>query len=90
MEAGLRAGHRDAGKHAYAILYLWAYKVYKPTMTDKHRQWIKDYARDVQNSIESGDRAYCRYSGFDKAIGLLFPELQEHLASSFGQMPPSK
>lgn len=84
IEAGLRTGHYNGGKHAFAILYLWAYKTYKPTVTEKNRQWLRDYASKVLQSVEGGESTYRRYVGHDEAIGLLFPELEEHLVTTFG------
>lgn len=84
MEAGLRTGRHGIGQHAYAILYLWAYKRYTPVMTARHRQWLIDYAYKLKTSIQAGDTTYRRYAGYDEAIGLLFPELENDLSSDFG------
>ena len=83
IEAGLRTGSH-VGKHAYAVLHLWAYKTYRPTVSEKHRRWLVDYAREVKRSLESGETAYRRDTSFDEAIGLLFPELEEQLSGPFG------
>lgn len=83
IEAGLRTGSR-VGKHAYAVLHLWAYKTYRPPMPEKQRQWLIDYGRKVKKSLDSGESVYRRDTWFDKAIELLFPELGEHLSSTFG------
>lgn len=85
IEAGLRSsGRQGVGKHAYAILYLWAYKECKPTVTDKNRQWLRDYACKVKASVEAGEDTYRRFAGYDKAISLLFPELKNYLVDAFG------
>ena len=84
MEVGLRTGRRGVGQHAFAILYLWAYKHYVPTMTAQHRQWLKQYAHKLKTSVQEGDDTYRRYTGYDEAICLLFPELENDLSTDFG------
>lgn len=84
VEIGLRTGHRMGGKHCFAILFLWGYKKYKPTMSEKHRQWLKNYASNVKTSVDAGEAKFVRYEGYDEAIGLLFPELEEYLVTPFG------
>lgn len=84
MEAGLRTGRHGVGQHAFAILYLWAYKRYTPTMTVRHRQWLKHYAHKLKTSIQAEEDTYRRYIGYDEAICLLFPELGNDLSSDFG------
>ena len=84
IESGLRNGFRDVGQHAFAILYLWAYKAYMPTVSEKNRQWLRDYAHKVKRSVEEGEDKYRRYGGFDEAIELLFPELEADLKTDFG------
>jgi hypothetical protein len=87
IEAGLRTSHRDVGQHAFAILYIWAYKAYKPTMTLKNTSWLISYAHKIKASIDNGENIYRRFTGYDKAIGLLFPELDQHLVTAFGTPP---
>lgn len=84
IESGLRNGYRNVGQHAFAILYLWAYKVYHPTVSEKNRQWLKDYAHEVKRSVHEGEDTYRRFGGFDETIELLFPELESHLTTNFG------
>lgn len=84
LEIGLRIGHRMGGKHCFAILFLWAYKKYKPAMSEKHRQWLKNYAEELKESVDGGEAKFARYTGYDEAIGLLFPELEEYLVQPFG------
>ena len=83
IEAGLRTASR-VGLHAYAILYLWAYKTYRPAMPEKQRKWLIDYARKIKLSFAKGESVYRRDTSFDEAIEVLFPELGEHLTSTFG------
>ena len=83
MEAGLRSGSR-IGQHAFAILYLWAYKTYRPTMSLKHRTWLSDYGHRIKRSLDAGEDTYRRDTAYDEVAGLLFPELQGSLTSSFG------
>lgn len=86
MEAGLRTGHYRIGKHAYAILYLWAYKYYQPPVNPKNRKWLSDFAHRLKESIDAGETVYKRYCGYDEAVVLLFPELEEQMSLSFGCM----
>jgi hypothetical protein len=86
IEAGLRTGHRYVGKHAYAILFLWAYKEYRPTVTEKNHKWLREYARKIKDSVDAGEDTYRRFPGYDKAIILLFPEMAKHLENTFGLM----
>lgn len=84
IEPALRAGHRTGRQGAFAIVYLWAYKEYSPRVTDKNRKWLREKARDIKISIERGEATWRRHTGYDEAICLLFPELEEHLSTSFG------
>jgi len=84
IEAGLRTGRRTIGPHAYSILYLWAYKAYKPEMNEKNRNWLINYAHKVKQSIDKDEVTYRRFSGYDETICILFPELTENLSTSFG------
>ena len=84
IESGLRNGHPGIGQHAFAILYLWAYKAFRPSVSDKNRRWLKDYAYNVKRSVEATELKYRRHVGFDEAIELLFPELSDDLCSEFG------
>lgn len=83
IEAGLRTASR-VGQHAYAVLHLWAYKTYRPAMPAKQRRWLIDYAHKIKQSFDKGESVYRRDTSFEEAIDLLFPELGEHLSSSFG------
>lgn len=78
IESGLRISLPDR-PHAYAVLLLWAYKIWQPPMKDKHKQWVRDYAYKVQRSVLAGEATYLRYEGFDEAVGSLFPELEPRL-----------
>ena len=89
IESGLRNGFRGVGQHAFAILYLWAYKAYRPTVSDKNRLWLKDYAHKVKRSVDAREDTFRRYAGYDEALGLLFPELEIDLSTEFGTMPVS-
>lgn len=87
IESGLRNGYRDIGQHAFAILYLWAYKTYRPTVSEKNRQWLKDYAHKVKRSVDAREYTFRRYAGYDEALELLFPELEFYLGTEYGVMP---
>lgn len=84
MEAGLRTGHGGVGQHAYAILYLWAYRSFKPQMTEKNRLWLSNYAHRIKKSVDAGETTYRRHCGYDEAISMLFPELESQLVTTFG------
>lgn len=84
IEAGLRTGYRNVGKHAFAILYLSAYTSFSPTVTSKNRHWLQDYSRKVKESIEAGEDTYRRFAGYDATISLLFPELKKYVVSKYG------
>jgi hypothetical protein len=84
MEAGIRSGFRDVGQHAFAVLYLKAYRFYKPKMSSKHRAWLVDKAKEIKKSIDDGNQKFRRFTGYDKAICLLFPELADVLRDDFG------
>ncbi len=88
LEAGLR--QRIKGEnYGYAILYLWAYKVWRPSsITQRQREWIRNQAARVMESINAGKNTYARHTRFDEAIAALFPELEDHLASEWGLPPP--
>lgn len=83
IEAGLRSGSR-VGKHANAVLYLWAYKIYRPQVTQKNKRWLSNYAHEVKRSLENREATYLRDTSLDETIELIFPELQELLAGPFG------
>ncbi len=83
IEAGLRTSGR-VGLHAYAILYLWAYKTYRPAMPERQRKWLIDYARKIKLSFAKGESIYRRDTSFDEAIEVMFHELGGHLSSPFG------
>lgn len=84
IEAGVRTGYRDVGNHAFAIMYLWAYKAYKPDMTPKNKRWLLDYAYKIKASIERGENTYRRFNGYDGVIRSLFPEMIEFIDPEFG------
>lgn len=48
IEAGLRSSGNHIHKHAFAILYLWAYKAYQPAVNEKQQRWLRDYAHTDQ------------------------------------------
>jgi hypothetical protein len=87
LEAGIRSGYRDVGQHAFAVLYLRAYKFYKPTMSPKHRSWLSDKGKEIKESIDVGHQKFRRFTGYDKVICLLFPEFAHVLGDDFGVFP---
>jgi hypothetical protein len=89
IEAGLRTSSH-VSKHAYAVLHLWAYKTYRPRVSNKHRHWLIKYAGEVKRSLERGETEYRRDTTFDEAIRLLFPALQEQLSMPFGTVPANE
>lgn len=78
LEAGLRQA-----KQRMAVTYLWAYKIYKPNVTDKQREWIGKLAEKIKKSIESGEETYLRLTQYDHTISLLFPELRNKLTTRY-------
>ena len=84
IEAGLRSSGNHIHKHAFAILYLWAYKAYQPAVNEKQQRWLRDYAHKVKKAVDGGETTYRRFEGYDEAITLLFPELAEPLSTPFG------
>lgn len=85
IEAGLRKGHPQGSKYSFAILFLWAYKIYKPVVKSDNHDWLVERAGEIKDSIEAGEDTFVRYEGYDEAIALLFPELATQLESSFGR-----
>lgn len=84
VEAGLRNSFGTNGKQPLAILYLWAVKAYKPTVTSKNHKWIGDKAKEVKASVETGGDKYRRVTKYDEIVSLLFPELKKYLMTRFG------
>lgn len=82
LEAGLR--QTIDGKHGLAVMYLWAYQAYKPSVTPEQKKWIAAKAYEIKGLIEGGDMFYQRAVGFDEAVGALFPELEEKLVTPWG------
>lgn len=82
IEAATRQTFEDM-EHCFTVLYLWAYSVFKPTVTEKQRIWVKNLANKVKESVDAGEQTYIRYTGFDEVIMLIFPELREKLSSSW-------
>lgn len=78
LEAALRQTSRDK-RHPYAVIYIWAYKAFKPKMIDKHRLWVHDRAKQIQKSIENREATYLRSQRYDEAIAMLLPEMSQHL-----------
>lgn len=83
IEAGLRTSS-SVGQHAFAILHLWAYKAYRPAVSEKNRRWLAEYAHEIKRSLGDGGTTYRRDTSHDEAICLLFPELEEDLSGPFG------
>ncbi len=82
LEAGLRQSTpRARGQFGFAVLYLWAYGAYRPRVTEDQRRWIRKRAQEIKGSVESGKDTYSRYTAFDEAIMLLFPDLKEKLVT---------
>lgn len=82
LEAGVRQTVRGKNR-GFAVLYLWAAYIYKPTLNPKQRQWRDALAQEIKRSIESGETTFRRTTYYSEAIGLLFPEMEEKLCSSF-------
>jgi len=82
LEAGLR--QTTEGKlQGFTVLYLWACKIYKPTLNDKQRKWVKEQAEKVKRSVEAEEKTFFRFTAYDDAISLLFPELESKLLTPY-------
>lgn len=82
LEAGVRQTLRGKNR-AFAVPYLWAAYIYKPTLNSKQRQWRDALAQEVKRSIESSETTFRRVNCYDEAIGLLFPELEGKICTPF-------
>lgn len=82
IEAGVRQTVRGRNR-GFAVLYLWAAYIYKPTLNPKQRQWRDVLEQEIKQSIGTGETTFRRTTYYDEAIGLLFPEMDEKLCSSF-------
>ena len=82
LEAAVR---QSTQRHVYgfAVIYLWASDVYHVPLNPKQRQWRKAFAKKVKRSVDAGESTYRRVTYYDEAIGLLFPELEGKLGSTF-------
>lgn len=80
LEAGLRQTVRR-GHYSFAVMYLWAYRAYKPTVTKSQRDWTRNIANKLRKSVEAGETMYYRDTRFDVAVTALFPELEDKLAT---------
>lgn len=89
LEAGLRQHVRGQDNFGYAVLYIRAYKVWRPaSVTETQRRWVVDQAYRIKKSLERGEFTYARHTRFDEVICTLFPELEDALSDSFGIQPP--
>jgi hypothetical protein len=82
LEAGVRQTIQGRNR-GFAVLYLWASYIYKPTLNQKQWQWRDTLAKHIKGSIEAGETTFRRVTYYDEAIGLLFPELEEKLCTPF-------
>ena len=83
LEAGVRTSG-DYMHRPYTVLLLWAYKLWRPPVKPAQHKWLVTLAHKVKASLDAGEDTYRRFVGFDEVIGLLFPELDEILASPWG------
>lgn len=70
----------------FAILYLWAYKAYSPSVADRNKLWLRNYAHKIKKSVDAQEETFRRFVGYDEAVLLLFPELQEDIGTGFGEL----
>lgn len=82
LEAGVRQTVR-AKNRGFAVMYLWASYIYKPTMNPKQRQWREDLVEEMKRSITAGDTTFRRVTYYDEAVGMLFSEMNEKLCRPF-------
>lgn len=82
LEAGLRRTS-EGKRYGFAVLYLWACKAYQPALSARQQTWVAKQAEKIKNSIKSGDTLYRRFTAYDEAICLLFPELEPRLVTLY-------
>lgn len=82
LEAGVRQTVRGKNR-GFAVMYLWASYIYRPTMTFKQKQWREDLVEEMKRSIAAGDTTFRRVTYYDEAVGMLFPEMDEKLCTPF-------
>lgn len=82
LEAGVRQTVRGKNR-GFAVMYLWASYIYKPTMNLKQRQWREALVVEMKRSIVAGDITFRRITYYDEAVGMLFPEMDEKLCTPF-------
>lgn len=71
------------GRRPRAVLYFWAVKHYKPTLTELHRRSFLARAHKLKASVSNGEPEYLRDLSIEPAVALLFPELKPYLADEF-------
>ena len=80
LESVLREATKSEDR--FKFLYLCAYKVYSPVLSDKHEKhnnWINNVAEKIKDSLRNGEDRYMRDSRYDDIIVFLFPELKSKL-----------
>ncbi len=68
----------------YNILYLIAYKHYKPPLSLDHQRRIENHGEEVKRSIRTGYERFLRDQRYDQAVATVLPELQQLLKSRYG------
>lgn len=82
LEAGIRQTSKGR-QRGFSVLYIWAYKAYKPTVNKSQRGFIVTESKKIWESVKSKQDLYIRHTDFDAAISMLFPELKESLLTRF-------
>lgn len=68
-------------------LYLIAAKVYLPELVADQPTWFDEWRETVVAAVKRSDYMYMRSTRYDRLLSLLFPEMAEGLAKSFGKRP---
>jgi hypothetical protein len=68
-------------------LYLIAAKVYLPELIADQPAWFDEWRETVVAAVKRSDYMYMRSTRYDRLLSLLFPEMADGLAKSFGKRP---
>lgn len=83
LDAALRSSGHDLFR-PHTILLLRAFKKWKPPVKEEQREKLRKLAHEVHTSVLSGEGKFRRFTGYDEAVALLFPELADAVRDEFG------
>lgn len=75
---------RDASLSPYITLLVRAVQRYRPPMSMKQRQFLKQAFATIRSSIDRGELTYARPNTFDSLISAIYPELAADIADPVG------